>query len=146
MIRIPLAAIHLLALAIGLGAVWTRARGLRGSVDSAALKRIFPADNLWGLSAILAIGTGLWRLLGATEKTTAYYLSHPLFHLKMGLLVLILALEISPMVTLIKWRRGLTPDPARARRMATVSHLQAAILVVMVFVAVALARGYGARV
>jgi len=146
MIRLALAGIHLLALAIGLGSVWARARGLRESLDQANLKRIFAADGLWGLAAGLWIATGLWRLLAATEKTTDYYLRHPLFHAKMGLLLLILVLEVSPMVTLIKWRRGLTPDPRRARTLSTVSYLEAWIVVVMVFVAVALARGYAARI
>jgi len=34
--------------------------------------------------------------------------------------------------------------PATARRLAPVSHVQALLIVVMVFVAVAMARGYGA--
>jgi putative membrane protein len=64
----------------------------------------------------------------------------------MGLLLLILVLEVSPMVILIKWRRGLTPDPTRARVLSAVSYVEAWIVVAMVFVAAALARGYAARV
>ncbi len=91
-LRWLLAAVHLLALGIGLGAVWVRARALRGSFDEAGLRRIFAADSWWGLAAVLWIGTGLWRLLAATEKPTRYYLENHLFWLKMGALLAILLL------------------------------------------------------
>ena len=67
----------------------------------------------------------------------------------MALLALILALEVRPMVTLIRWRmelaRGAAPSgtPA-APALARISFVQAALVVIMVFVATAIARGYGA--
>ncbi len=146
-LRWLLAAVHLLALGIGLGAVWTRGRGLRSALDRADLQRVFLADNLWGLAALLWIGTGLWRLLGGLEKSTDYYLASHVFLTKMGLLLIILALEISPMLTLLRWRRlvrlGQPLDTSPARRMGTISFIQAWLIVLMVFAATAMARGYG---
>src|SRR5919197_6664499 len=99
MLRWILAAIHLLGLGIGLGAVWVRARSLRvRPLDRPALQRTFAADSWWGLAAAVWIGSGLWRLLAGTEKPTAYYLSNHAFYAKMGLLVGILLLEVWPMV------------------------------------------------
>ena len=69
-----LAALHLLALGIGLGAVWARGQNLRSALTPEDLRRVFRADNLWGLAAVLWISTGLWRLLAGVEKTTGYYL------------------------------------------------------------------------
>ena len=66
LVRWLLAAIHLLALGIGLGAVWVRARALRGSPDESALRRALTADGVWGLAALLWLSTGLWRLFGET--------------------------------------------------------------------------------
>ena len=82
-----------------------------------------------------------------------YYLHNPLFYTKMGLLAVILALEVWPMMTLIRLRvtmaRGEAGElSARSNtlgRIATISHIEAAIVVIMVFVAAAMARGYGAR-
>jgi putative membrane protein len=143
-----LAAFHLLALGIGLGAVWARGRGLKSPRTVADLRRVFLADNAWGLAALLWISTGLWRLLGGAEKSTEYYLRNHVFLTKMGLLLLILALEIWPMVTLIRWRtrvaRGELPDTRAAARMARISFLQAGLIVLMVFAATAMARGIGA--
>jgi putative membrane protein len=148
MLRWLLAASHLLALGIGLGAVWVRGRALQQSLDTAAaFRRVFAADAGWGLAALLWLSTGLWRLLGGFEKGTAYYLQNHVFWTKMGLFLLVLILEIGPMVTLIQWRRqvgaGTLPDPSAARRMTRISFLQAGLIVLMVFAATAMARGYG---
>ena len=153
MLRLLLASLHILALGIGLGAVWVRARALRGAIDRFSLQRAFTADTLWGVAALIWIGTGLWRLFGETEKTIAYYMTNHVFFMKMGFFVLILVLEIWPMATLMRWRvaaaRGGSAEsaanPAAARRIAAVSYIEAALVVAMVFVAVAMARGYGAR-
>ena len=147
LVRWLLAAIHLLALGIGLGAVWVRARALRGSPDESALRRALAADGVWGLAALLWLSTGLWRLFGETEKSVDYYLANVAFHTKMGLFLLIFALEIWPMVTLIRWRsaraRGNAPDLGRARAISRISYAQAWLVVAMVLAATAMARGLG---
>ena len=147
-LRWLLAALHLLALGMGLGAVWARGRALQSRLDLEGLRRVFRADSLWGGAAALWLGTGLWRLLAGLEKTTSYYLQNHVFLTKMGLFLLLLALEIGPMVTLIRWRRmvstGQLPDTGPARRMAKISFVQAWIVVLIVFAATAMARGIGA--
>jgi putative membrane protein len=146
-LRLLLAAAHLIALGIGLGAVWARGRALRGIVDGAALRRAFAADTWWAVAAILWLSTGLSRLLMGTEKSLDYYLRNPLFHTKMGLFLLLLALEVWPMVTLIRWRRAMgrnqTAAFGAARRISHISMIEAFLIVAIVFVAVAMARGYG---
>ena len=148
LLRWILAAVHLLGFGIGLGAVWARARSIASHpLDQAALRRTFAADSWWGVSALVLIGSGLWRLFGSTEKPTAYYLSDHAFYAKMALLVGILLLELWPMITLIRWRvqvaKGAQPDPAPAVAIARISHLQALLLIGMVLAATAMARGLG---
>ena len=156
MLRLALAVLHLLALGIGLGAVWARARALGGPLDGAAVRRAFAADSWWGVAAGVWLATGLWRLFAGTEKATEYYLRNGAFHVKMGLFVLILALEMWPMVTLVRWRMAarasgagraaeLAPYAGRARRIATISYVQVGLVVLMVTAAVAMAHGMGAR-
>lgn len=152
MLRIALAGLHLLALGLGLGAVISRGTMLRETPTAASLARAFRADTLWGVAAALWIGTGLWRLLASSEKSMQYYLHNQLFYTKMGLLALILALEIWPMMTLIRLRVAMSRGDAgelsaRSKtlgRISTISHIEAAIVVIMIFVAAAMARGYGA--
>ncbi|KNH27172.1 membrane protein [Pseudomonas syringae] len=141
-----LAAIHLLAFALGFWAVLTRGTALRRLTAGAGEARsVLVADNLWGISAVILLVTGGMRAFGGYEKGTDYYLHQPLFHLKMTLFVLILLLEIAPMVTLIKWRiargRGAAIDTGRATLFARISHIEALLLVLMVVAAAGMARG-----
>jgi putative membrane protein len=142
------AAVHLLALGIGLGAVWARGRALRGQLDTTGLHRAFYADTWWGIAAALWIATGLMRAFGGLEKGAAYYLHNHLFWAKMTLLGLILVLEVRPMLILIRWRklaaRGERPDTSVAPRLATISYVEAVLVILMVLTATAMARGYGA--
>lgn len=149
-LRWLVAAAHLLGLGIGLGAVWGRSRALRGPVvDAAAVRRALVADAWWGVAALIWVGTGLWRAFGGLEKGTAYYLANPAFHAKMGLFVLVLALEIRPMVTMIRWRaalaRGTRLDTGAARAISRLSAVQALLVVAIVLAATAMARGIGLR-
>lgn len=151
MLRITLAALHLIALGLGLGAVLARGTALRESASNAALRRAFRSDTTWGIAALLWIVTGVWRLVSGIEKPTAYYLANPVFHAKMGLFLAILVLEAWPMVTLMRWRRNFSAGESAerlmtrgaGRRIATISHIEALLVVAMVFVAVAMARGSG---
>lgn len=149
MLRWLLASLHLLAFGIGLGAISVRASSLLGAPRAEHIRRALRADNWWGLAALLWLGTGLFRLLAGTEKPTAYYVANHLFWTKVGLFTLVVALEIAPATDLIRWRRALargqTPDTSRASRWAAVSRLEAGLVVVLLFVATAMARGYGAR-
>jgi len=107
---------------------------------------VFVADSLWGLAAALWIATGLWRAFGGLEKGTEYYINNRAFYVKMGLLAIILLLEIAPMTTLIGWRiavrRGEAINLAPASAFARLSQVQAALVVLMVFAATAMARGF----
>jgi putative membrane protein len=139
--------LHLLALAIGLPAVFLRGRALKGPLDAAGVRRLLAADNVWGLAAAVWILTGLLRAFAGLEKGSDFYLRSPLFWTKMALLVVVLLLEIRPMVTFIRWRiqlgRGQAPDTSRARALYTLNHIQLALVVIMVFVASLMARGVG---
>jgi putative membrane protein len=105
------------------------------------------ADTLWGLAAGVWIVSGLVRAFGGLEKGSGFYLASPLFWVKIGLLLLILALEVWPMVTFIRWRiarsHGRQPDKVHARSLYLVNQLQLGLVVLMVFVASFMARGLG---
>ena len=147
LLRWTIAAIHLLGLGLGLGAIWSRSRALKDPSDSRNIQRALFADTLWGIAALLWITTGLARAFAGLEKGSAYYLSNDAFWVKMALLALVLLLEVWPMVTLIRWRvqlgRGETINTEPARRFAQISAVQTVLVVMMVFAATAMARGLG---
>ena len=140
-----LAAVHLLAYALGFWAVLSRGTALRRLASGTGEPRsVLIADNLWGVSAVVLLVTGGLRAFGGYEKGADFYLHQPLFHLKMTLFVLILLLELAPMITLIKWRialgRGRAIDAGRAKLFARISHVEAMLVLLMVVAATGMAR------
>jgi putative membrane protein len=144
-LRYLIATIHLLLLAIGFAAVHARWRALRSLRDAAGLQPVFQADNWYGIAALGWVATGLWRAFGGLEKGTEHYLESHWFLGKMGLFGIIFLLELLPMITLIQWRlahrKGRSFELGRAPLLATLTFLQIPLLLLMVAMATALARG-----
>ena len=149
MISAVVSALHVLALAIGLPSVFLRGRALKRALDAEGLRRLFAADNAWGVAALLWIVTGLLRAFGGLEKGTQFYLNSRLFWVKMALFAGVLALEAWPMVTFIRWRvqrgRGEAPDTSRARVFYVLNHVEMGLVVAIVFAASFMARGFGLK-
>jgi putative membrane protein len=153
MLRLTLAALHLFALAFGPASAYVRGRALsERPLTIASVSRAFVADSWWGAAAGLWIVTGMWRLLGGTEKETHFYFDNRFFMAKMSILLVILVLEVRPMIILIRWRRALkksaetwSPDERAAAWITKTSYIQVALVLLMVIAAVAMARWYGLR-
>ena len=144
------AALHYLALAVGFGSVFARGLRLRdlrrSSSNDEVLARLFRADSAWGIAALLWLGTGLVRVFGGLERSSAFYLRNGFFLLKMGLFVTVLALEIVPMVTFIRWRTarasgGLGVGSPQLSVLIRLNDLEVALVVLIPFVASLMARG-----
>ena len=144
-----LSALHVLALGLGLGSVFMRGRylrGLRDGPEARVLDRLFAADSIWGVAALLWLVTGLARAFGHIEKAPDFYLRNGFFWVKMTLFAAVFALEIWPMVTFIRWRsagRHGRPLPKfdRLSRLVLVDDLETGLVVVIPFLAAAMARG-----
>jgi putative membrane protein len=94
--------------------------------------------------------TGLIRAIAGLEKPGAYYLHNQLFWVKMTLAAAVYIIELWPMAILIQWGiwvgKGRPVDTRLAPRLATMSYVQAALLVGIVLTAAAMARGFGVPV
>ena len=79
-LRWTIAAFHLLALLVGSAGIAIRASSLK-RVDGQPemLRSAIVGDALWGVAALLWIGSGVWRAFSGLEKDTAYYLSSAAF-------------------------------------------------------------------
>lgn len=136
-----LSALHVLGVGLAVSGVALRARALaRGDLPAA-----FRADNAWGIAALVLVGTGLARAFLGVEKGADFYLHSAAFWVKMGIWGLIFAIELLPMVTLIQWRRGRWAPgaPSRLALFARLSQIELALVLVLPFVAAAMARGVG---
>jgi putative membrane protein len=149
LLRAALSALHVLAVALALGSIFARGLRLRelrrDPSDSRARERLLRADNVWGISALLFLATGLARAFGRLEKTPDFYLRNGFFWVKMSLFALVLLLEILPMVTFLRWRlagaRGKTSPPAKFSALIALNDAETALVFGIPFVAALMARG-----
>src|SRR5262249_29346939 len=139
-----LSAIHVLTLALGLGAVFARGRALARPLDDAGWRRLLAADNAWGAAAALWIASGLARVfLGGKE--TSFYWRNGFFWIKMALFGLVVVLELAPMTTFIRVRaarrRGAALPPFSVEAYRRINSAEIALVAAIVFVAAFMARG-----
>jgi putative membrane protein len=146
MVAVVLSALHVLSLGIGLGAVFARGRALSAVAarGEQAVRSAFLPDSLWGIAALLWIVTGLGRLFGV-EKTLDFYLYNGFFWVKMGMFASVFALEIVPMLTLVRWRAavrsGRSVDTSGAVLLARINTVELVLILLIPFAAAAMARG-----
>ena len=100
------------------------------------------------LAAMLALGSGLARVLWF-EKSTSYYLDNPVFWVKMGVFLIIALLSVIPTVHYLRWsprlKQGHKPEIADKQFKTIKRYLivELALLMVMPLLAVLMARGIG---
>jgi len=139
-----LSAIHLLTLALGLGAIVARGRALARPLDEETWRTLLRADNWWGAAAGLWIGTGLARVFFG-GKELAFYTHNGFFWTKMALFALVFALELTPMVTFIRVRQAMRSRSPLPRFSVDVfrriNSIEVALVVLIVFTAAFMARG-----
>src|SRR5262249_34436376 len=138
-----LSAIHVLTLALGLGAVFARGRALARPLDDAGWRRLLAAHNAVGAAA-LWIAYGLARVfLGGKE--TSFYWRNGFFWIKMALFGLVFVLELAPMTTFIRVRaarrRGAALPPFSVEAYRRINSAEIALVAAIVFVAAFMARG-----
>ena len=139
-----LSAIHVLTLALGAAALFTRGRALARPLDDAGWRLLLGSDNVWGLAAFLWITSGLGRVfLGGKEPE--FYWRNGFFWIKIALFAFVFLLELTPMITLIGVRiargRGAEPPRIPIERLRAINAAELLLLVGIVFSAAFMARG-----
>jgi putative membrane protein len=139
-----LSAVHVLTLALGLGAVFIRGRALARPLDEAGWQRLLAADSLWGVAAALWIVSGLGRVFFG-GKEPAFYWHNGFFWVKLALFGLVFALELTPMMTFIRVRsarsRGTALPRFSVEAHRRINQAEVVLVVAIVFVAAFMARG-----
>jgi putative membrane protein len=139
-----LSAVHMLTLALGLGAVFVRGRALAGPLDEVGWQRLLAADNAWGVAAGLWIASGLGRVFFG-GKEPSFYWHNGFFWVKIALFGLVFALELTPMMTFIRVRGARRRGTALPRfslvAYRRINSAEVVLVVAIVFVAAFMARG-----
>jgi len=139
-----LSAIHVLTLALGLGAVYKRGRALARPLDDAGWRSLLAADNAWGIAAALWIASGLGRVFFG-GKETSFYWRNGFFWIKLAMFGLVFALEMVPMITFIRVRSARRQNTSLPRfsveALRRINSAEIALVVAIVFAAAFMARG-----
>jgi len=139
-----LSAIHVLTLALGLGAVFMRGDALHRPLDDAGWRRLLAADTVWGLAAALWIASGLARLFYGGKEPTFYW-RNGFFWVKLAMFAAVFALEWTPMVTFMRvrlaMRNGTTLPQFPVAVYRRINSAEIALVIAIVFAAAFMARG-----
>ena len=143
---LALASLHLVALAMGLGGLWSRARALRDSLrrssEPRALRRAYAGDAWWSAAVLVWLITGVWWLMSGPEHVPSVTDANAGFVVKMALFIVVVALEVWPTTRFVRWRFSRAqPTTRELRRVEAISYLQCALVVGIVVAAASVTRG-----
>jgi putative membrane protein len=143
-----LAYVHYAAMVFIALLLFVEYRTCRIGVNTGGVKLLVRADFLYMVAAILALASGVVRLVWFA-KGPAFYLHNPVFYIKMALFIAVGLLSISPTLQFMKWKRALQSgarDVAEPWQVARVGRYLLAELVLFALIplmAVFMARGIG---
>lgn len=116
---------------------------------SAAHVRLLPRLDIgYFTAALVALATGVLRVF-FYAKGWPFYVSNPIFWVKMALYVAVALISISPTIHFIRWGRALgtgstpMPAPGDIARIRRLVHLEVGLLALIPLMAVLMARGIG---
>ena len=141
-----LASLHLVAILTAVVFLSSEAALCRAEwMNAAVVRRLARLDMIYGLAALALLLTGIARIVWGAKGMT-WYVSQPLFHLKMLLFCVAAILSLRPTFTIRKWLKaldvaGTLPQPEAVRAVRTWIMVQAHIIPVIAVIAVFWARG-----
>jgi putative membrane protein len=112
------------------------------------VKTLAQVDLLYMIAAIVALATGLLRVF-AVGQGAGFYLSNPVFYIKVALFIAVGLVSILPTMQFLRWNRALNAGQSRILRdhdIAAARRYIALELLLLAFIplaAVLMARGIG---
>ena len=142
-----LAALHLVAILTFVVFLSSQAALCRSEwMNAAVVERLVRLDVIYGAAALVMIGSGLARLFWGI-KGMSWYVSQPLFHIKITIVVVMAIMSIWPSIMFRRWRRnlqasGALPDELEVKKVRRLVMIQSHVLPVVAVIAVFWARGW----
>ncbi|GCB03766.1 DUF2214 family protein [Ralstonia sp. SET104] len=121
---------------------------LRPDMTPEIRKRLGRYDAVFGFAALAVLVTGLLRVFYGA-KGYAFYVHNPVFHIKVGLFILVGLLSIKPTITILRWnKQGKTlpdfvPTPSEIAQTRRWVMIESHLIIFIPLAAVLMARGIG---
>lgn len=115
-------------------------------LNAAVVERLVRLDVIYGVAGVVVISSGIARVIWGV-KGASWYLSQPLFHIKITIVLAMVILSFVPSLAFRRWRRNLLstgalpgePEVSKVRRLVMI---QSHVLPVVAVIAVFWARGW----
>ena len=121
---------------------------LRPDMTPEIRKRLARYDAVFGFAALAVLITGALRVIYGA-KGYAFYVHNPVFHVKVGLFILVGLLSIIPTITILRWnKQGKTlpdfvPTPSEIAKTRRWVMIESHLIIFIPLAAVLMARGIG---
>jgi len=135
--------LHFLGLFIVVATVFAEAVLLRKVLKRSVIQTLFKIDGLYGMSAMLVVGIGLYLWFGI-GKPAEYYSTNPIFIIKVILFLIVGVLSIWPTVFYFKNRKGDSEDELQIpSHLRVILKMELLILSIIPLLATSMAQGIG---
>ena len=98
--------IHFISIFTIVGALVSEHLLLKKNLTRAEIGRLSKVDGIYGLAVLVLLAVGMVLWLGGYGKPTEFYSKNFIFHIKLGLFIVIGVLSIYPTVFFIKNKNG----------------------------------------
>lgn len=121
---------------------------LRPDMTPEIRKRLARYDAVFGFAALAILVTGLLRVFYGA-KGYAFYVHNPVFHVKVGLFILVGLLSIKPTITILRWKKqgktlpDFVPTPSEIATTRRWVMIESHLIIFIPLAAVLMARGIG---
>lgn len=134
--------LHFGALLLLAGAVVIQNLAIKPTINDEDARNLARIDKAAGVGAVLSLlfGLALWLWVG---KPASFYSENPVFHAKLGLFVVLIALAIRPALYFQKHAQTTMPELVVPGSVRVMLRLELVVLVLMPVLAFLIARGIG---
>lgn len=135
--------LHFIGLFLVVATVFAEAVLLKKVLKRSVLQTLFKIDGIYGLSALIVVGAGLYLWFGI-GKPADYYSANPIFITKVVLFLVVGILSIWPTVFYFKNRKGSIDDEVNVPGyISFILKVELFILFIIPLLATSMAQGAG---
>ena len=121
---------------------------LRPDMTPEIRKRLGRYDAVYGVAAVAVVVTGVLRVIYGA-KGYAFYVHNPIFHIKIGLFILVGLMSIVPTINILRWKKqgktqsDFVPTPSEIAKTRRWVMIESHLIIFIPLAAVLMARGIG---
>ena len=134
--------LHFAAIFCLAGALVVENMAIKPQISGEDARNLAKVDAVCGISALLVFGIGLtlWLWVG---KPAEFYSSNPIFHVKLGLFLLMVLCAIAPAAFFLKHRKSYEEIIAVPSYLRLLLKFELVLLLIIPVLALLMARGIG---